>query len=159
MRVLIDIGHPAHIHLFKNMIWNLKKKGHEIKITARDKDVALQLLDAYGFEYENRGEGYTGLFRKAIGVIKINHRLYTIARRFKPDIVIGVHNPYIAQVGKLIRIPSIIFTDTEHAKLANYLTFPFTDVICTPSCFNKDLGKKQVRYNGYHELAYLHPNY
>ncbi|KAF5432073.1 hypothetical protein C5S35_17585, partial [Candidatus Methanophagaceae archaeon] len=33
------------------------------------------------------------------------------------------------------------------------------DAICTPSCFKKDLGKKQVRYNGYHELAYLHPNY
>jgi predicted glycosyltransferase len=36
---------------------------------------------------------------------------------------------------------------------------PFTDVIFTPSCFKKDIGKKQIRYNGYHELAYLHPNY
>jgi len=30
--------------------------------------------------------------------------------------------------------------------------------ICTPSCYRDDLGPKQVRYNGYHELAYLHPN-
>jgi predicted glycosyltransferase len=39
------------------------------------------------------------------------------------------------------------------------LTFPFTDVICTPSCFKRDLGHKQVRFNGYKELAYLHPKY
>ncbi len=43
--------------------------------------------------------------------------------------------------------------------MANLVTFPFADVICTPSCFKKDLGKKQIRYNGYHELAYLHPDY
>jgi len=36
---------------------------------------------------------------------------------------------------------------------------PFTDVVCTPSCFRRDLGPKQVRFNSYYELAYLHPNY
>ncbi|NQE53352.1 hypothetical protein C5S29_07145 [ANME-1 cluster archaeon GoMg3.2] len=39
------------------------------------------------------------------------------------------------------------------------LYLPFIDAVLTPSCFKKDLGKKQVRYKGYHELAYLHPNY
>jgi len=53
---------------------------------------------------------------------------------------------------------NLLAPDTEHAKFANGVTFPFADVICTPSCFNYDAGPKQVRYNGYHELAYLHPN-
>lgn len=159
MRIIIDIGHPAHVHLFKNLIWNLEKKGHKITIPARDKDVTMLLLKAYKLEYENRGKGYDGFFGKAAGIIETNRRLYKIAKKTKPDLLIGVHNPYIAQVSKLIRKPSIIFTDTEHAKLANKLTFPFATVICTPSCFAKKLGKKQVRYNGYHELAYLHPNY
>lgn len=35
---------------------------------------------------------------------------------------------------------------------------PFVAAVCTPSCFKGNLGKKQIRYNGYHELAYLHPN-
>jgi len=30
--------------------------------------------------------------------------------------------------------------------------------IYTPECFYDDLGSKQVRYPGYHELAYLHPD-
>jgi predicted glycosyltransferase len=58
----------------------------------------------------------------------------------------------------MMRKKYISLHDTEHAKLVN-ITVPFTDVIFTPSCFKKDLGKKQIRYNGYHELAYLHPNY
>jgi len=159
MRILINIGHPAHVHLFKNMIINLRKKGHIIKIVTRDKDVTLKLLDAYGFEYEVMSGYYTTTLGKMYDFIKTDLKLLKIAIKTKPDMLIAVGDPYVAQVGKLIRKPSIVFTDTEHAKLANKLTFPFTTVICTPSCYKEDLGKKQVRYNGYHELAYLHPNY
>ena len=159
MRVLVDIGHPAHVHFFKNAIWNLEFKGHVVQITARDKEVAFDLLDAYGFKYHNLGKNRKGLANKAIGMLKIDTELYKIAKKFNPDVLIGIHNPYVAHISKLLRKPSLIFTDTEHAKLANKLTFPFATTICTPSCFKGDLGPKQIRYNGYHELAYLHPNY
>ena len=52
MRILFDMGHPAHVHFFKNAIWELEKQGHEVKVTARDKDVTLELLEAYGIPYE-----------------------------------------------------------------------------------------------------------
>jgi predicted glycosyltransferase len=160
MKVLIDIGHPAHVHLFKNMICDLEEDGHEVKITARRKEVTLDLLNAYGLKYSDLGEHYTGTFSKAYGMIRRDYKLYTIARKFKPDILVGVHDPYIAQIGKLIRKPSIVFTDTEYVRLSSNLTFPFTDVICTPICFREKLNpQKHVKYNGYHELAYLHPNY
>lgn len=160
LRVLVDVGHPAHVHFFKNMIWNLEEKGHEVKITARDKEISLDLLDAYGFRYENLGKSRRGLVNKAFGMVTIDYNLYKITRRFKPDILTGIGSMYAAQVGGLINKPSIIFTDTEHAKVGNnWLTFPFTTTICTPSCFKGELGRKQVRYDGYHELAYLHPNY
>ena len=47
MRVLIDVGHPAHVHFFKNTIWSLEKKGHKVMVVSRDKDVVLELLKAY----------------------------------------------------------------------------------------------------------------
>lgn len=159
MRILIDIGHPAHVHFFKNTIWKLQEDGHEVKITARHKEIAQYLLDVYGFDYVDRGTGSGNIIGKAANMLKTNSLLYKITKSFKPDILMGLHNPYISQVGTLIGKPSLIFTDTEHAKLANKLTFPFASVILTPSCFKLDLGKKQIRYNGYHELAYLHPNY
>src|SRR5690606_4961374 len=35
----------------------------------------------------------------------------------------------------------------------------FATKIYTPSCYRIDLGKKHIRFEGYMELSYLHPNY
>ena len=159
MRILFDIGHPAHVHFFKNAIWSLKEKSHEVIITARNKEVSFDLLDAFGLPYINLGKNKKGIFNKGLGMLKIDYDLYRIAKNFQPDILVGVHNPYIAQVGKILNRRSITFTDTEYVKLASILTFPFTDVICTPLSFKRNFYSKHIRYNGYKELAYLHPRY
>lgn len=160
MKVLFNVGHPAQVHLFKNLLWNLEKKGHICKITAVEKEVSLNLLDAYGFEYDVVGSSKLTSFSKAIEMLRIEYKLYRIAKSFKPDILVGgVGNVYISHLGKLIGKNSIVFDDTEHSKIEHFLMDPFATVICTPSCYRLDLGKKQIRYQGNHELAYLHPNY
>ncbi|MBN1502113.1 DUF354 domain-containing protein [Candidatus Woesearchaeota archaeon] len=159
MRIIFDINHPADVHQFRNTIKVLQQKGHKILVTARDKDVTYELLEAYKIPYIRR-KGYKGVLGKAIGLIRINHFLYKTAKKFKPDLMIGSSgNCYIAQVSKLLGKPSVVFTDTEFATIQNWLIFPFSDKICTPSCFYLDLGSKQVRYDGYKEIAYLHPDY
>ena len=159
MKILFNIGHPAQVHLFKNLIRELERRGHQCKITTIAKDVSLYLLDAYGFEYEVVGEEKPTLATKAMELLRVESRLYRIARSFRPDLLVGgVGNVYVAHVGKLLRKPSIVFDDTEHAKIDHRLMDPFVSVICTPSCYRGDIGPKQVRYNGYHELAYLHPD-
>jgi len=137
----------------------MKEKGHEIRISAREKDVTLELLETYGLPYKNRGKLHGLVMGKAVDMVRINHKIHTIAKEFNPHIMMGVHNPYIAQVGWLLDKDVFIFTDTEHSRIANYLTFPFATKIITPECFGLNLGKKQIKYNGYHELAYLHPNH
>ena len=159
MKILIDIGHPAHVHFFKNFIWEMENKGHEFLITARRKESAFELLNYYGFEFKDLGINKKGLFNKAIGLLSNDLKLLKISRKFKPDVLTGIGNPYITQVSKLLGSKSILFTDTEHASLINKLSVPFSNFVLTPSCFLKDLGTKQVRYQGYHELAYLHPKW
>jgi predicted glycosyltransferase len=160
MKVLFDMGHPAHVHFFKNTILNLKEHGHEVKITARNKEMTLALLKVYGLAYEDRGEIYTGMLNKAVAMLKIDWKLLSIAKKFKPDILIGVHNPYVAHVGTILRKPVVIFTDTENVKVASLLTFPFVQTIITPSFFRDRIDpKKHVQINGLKEIAYLHPNY
>ncbi|MEN6553749.1 MAG: DUF354 domain-containing protein [Methanobacterium sp.] len=160
MKILIDISHPAHVYQFKNAIQILKKKGHEILITSRNKEITLDLLDKFGMDYVEVGKYNYAPFRKGIEMLKIDYILYNLARKFNPDILIGgVGNVYVAHVSALIKKPSILFNDTEHGTLQNLLSFPFAKAICVPSCYTKNIGKKEIRYNGYHELAYLHPNY
>ena len=159
MRILIDIGHPAHVHYFRNAMKELEEKGHELLITTRDKEVTLSLLDSYGFRYVCTGKNKKGVVNKFFTMIRNDVAIYRAAKRFKPDIFFSFFTPFAAHVGALTRKPVIGFTDTEFAKLSIRLTLPFTDYVFTPECFSTDFGKKQYRFKGYMEYFYLHPAY
>ncbi len=159
MRILVGVGHPKHVHIRKNIVHNLENDGHEVKILAWAKDLAIYLLNFYGFEYEIVGKNYKGLAKKAYGMLMSDLNVLRVAKKFKPDIL-AWGGPYLAHVSKLIGKPHIGFTDTEHAGLTNWLSNPFSDVIVTPACYKGKINpKKHVTYNGYEELTYLHPNY
>jgi predicted glycosyltransferase len=160
MRIVVDIGHPAHVHLFKNFVWEMEKRGHEILITTSKKDISIQLLDAYGFEYTHLGSYGFSIARKIANIPVMDLRMYRAVKEFNPDMFVGMASVRAAHVSKLMRKISITFQDTEPGIRQDKILYGrFTDAILTPSCFKEDLGKKQIRYDGCHELAYLHPNY
>ena len=163
MRILIDMGHPAHVHLFRNFIWEMEKRGHEVKVTARDKDVTHQLLDAYHIPYEHVGTIKGGKIRLLMEWIYRDIKILNIARKFKPDVMMGVLNPAIVHAAKILGKKSIIFTDSEPEAvkypLADLITTPFADIILTLNSVRHDYGKKEIRFNTYKELAYLHPRW
>ncbi len=159
MKIVIDISHPGHVHFFKNFIWEMEKKGHEILITATKKEITYDLLDHYDFKYERLGDHKKSLIKKIMNIPIIDLKMYNIVKKFNPDFFLGLSSFRAAQVSFLLRKKCIIFDDTEHSSQEIMLYLPFTNKVMTPSCFRKNLGPKQIRYNGYHELAYLHPNW
>lgn len=159
MKIVVDINHPAHVHYFKNFIWEMERKGHEILITASEKDVTYKLLNNYGFDYINLGGYGSSLIKKLINIPILDLKMYNIVKNFKPDIFIGAGSIRAAHVSFFLRKKCINFEDTEHSMEQIRLYLPFVDAVCTPSCFKKDLGRKQIKFNGYLELASLHPNY
>ena len=159
MKILIDIGHPAHVHYFKNLINRLFNKGHECKITCRDKDVSIRLIKYYNLNYFCTGKNYSRIIGKIYSFIKNIIYIIIIGIRFKPDIIISAFLPFPAISSFFLRKPSIGFTDTEHAIINHFLSKPFTDHIFTPSCFKYNLGTKQIFFDGYMELLYLNPKY
>jgi len=159
MKILIDIGHPAHVHYFKNFINIMRSHGHDILITARDKEVTHQLLSEYRLNYCSRGKGKNSAIGKIIYMLKADWLLYKQARKFRPDYFLSFVSPYAAQVAWLLRKPHITFDDTEHARTARKFYLPFSKVVYTPFCFNEKLGYKQISFNGFMELLYLHKDY
>lgn len=160
VRILFNMGHPADIHLFKHAIRQLEKDGHECGITCISKDVLQNLLDAGGYSYTLIGSFSPTLLGKMMEQIRIELRLFLKARQFAPDLLVGgTGGVAVAQAGVLAGVPSLVFDDTEHAKIEHALLDPFASTICTPSCYRTNLGSKQVRYDGNHALAYLHPAY
>jgi len=159
MKIVVDINHPAHVHYFKNFIWEMEQKGHEILVTASEKDISFELLKIYNIPYTNIGSYGKGIARKIINLPILDWKMYKAVKQFNPDIFLGFGSIRAAHVSKILGKPCIALDDTEHAKWEHMLYVPFTDAILTPKCFKKDFGKKQIRYDGYTELAYLHPSY
>jgi uncharacterized protein len=158
MKFLIDIGHPADFLLYKEFALSVQKKGHDVFFTARDKDVLVDLIRSYGFNFTCFGRSYPKIFGKIYGVFKFDLQLLIWSIRFRPDMYLSAGSIYASHVSFILRKPHVVCEDTgnnEQIKLYE----PFTATILTSTSFRRKLGKKQVYYDGCHELAYLHPNY
>ncbi|MCJ7443628.1 MAG: DUF354 domain-containing protein, partial [Methanotrichaceae archaeon] len=130
-----------------------------ILIIASKKEMSIELLKIFGFNYIEIGSYGSNLIEKLINIPRLDMKCYKYSKKFNPDIFLGVGSIRAAHVAHLLNKPCIIFNDTEHSREQAILYLPFVDKICTPFCFEKNLGKKQVRFNSYMGLAYLHPIY
>ena len=157
MRILIDILHPAHVHFFKHFRQEMIATGHEVLVTARDKDVAVPLLERLEIPHEVLSTQKKGL---GLGseMIARTRRLMATMRRFRPDVMTGIMGPSIAVGGRLLGVPSVIFYDTEFATQTNWFAYPLARAVCTPDCYQGKVRGTHITYPGYHELTYLHPS-
>lgn len=163
MQLLFYMGHPAHFHLYKETIKELNKKGVECVILIKSKDVLEDLLKSSGLRYinvfkEERKDGFLALLGSFITKL---WKLGKIINQHRPDVLVG-SAAELAILGKLFRIPScILFEDDfeavpQFAKIVGPLA---THLICPKSCSPGKWKAKTIQYPGYHELAYLGPNY
>ncbi|WP_269446011.1 DUF354 domain-containing protein [Methanocella paludicola] len=153
------MNHPADYHYYKNFIRRMMDKGFEVLITATKKDVSLDLLERSGLEFIKLGSYGNTLAQKVLNLPLIDYKMYRAVVKFDPDILLGLGSIRAPHVSFALGKKSINFEDTEIASQQMVLRVPFVNTIWTPYCFKGDMGKKHVRYDGYKELAYLHPKY
>ncbi len=163
MRVLFQLGHPAHFHLFKLTIRNLIDSGNAVDILIKKKDILEKLLIDSDLKFHNilpegRKNSKMGI---AIGQLKQDFGLIKFCMKSRPDIMVGT-SVAISHAGKLLNIPSINVNedDAEAVPLYAKLTYPWATTIVAPFvCSTSKWKAKTINYDGYHELAYLHPNH
>ena len=158
MKILIDISHPAHVHLFKHFAYEMQKRGHKILFTAREKDTTIELLKHYRFDFISFGTNFKNFLGKIWGVLKFDFHLFNVARKFKPDVFFSHGSLYAAHVAFLLKRPNIFMENTD-VDLLPLFNKPFTSAFLTAKSFKKKLGRKHIYYNSIQELAYLHPKY
>lgn len=156
MNILIDIGHPAHVHLFRNFAHIMLGKGHNVFFTCRDKEFEIALLKSNGFHYKSFGKKFKSTIGKVLGLLIFDFKEYLTGLKFKPDIILSHGSPYAAHASKLLGVPHISFEDTYNFEQIR-LYEPFTDVIFTGDYEHPKVSKKEIRIPTYHELAYLSP--
>ena len=159
MRILIDIGHPAHVHYYRNLAKELESRGHQVFWTVKDISVAKRLLDFYGFKYDIFTQKSDSLIGKVLKQILYDIKLYWLCKRKRIDIAIGT-SVTVTHVSRLSKVRSIVFDDDddEVQPLVTKYVNPFADSLLSPEALmGKRKRKDTIYYPGYHELAYLHP--
>ena len=160
MKILIDITHPAHVHLFRNLAFELKRRGHEVFWTARDKDVTRSLLKYYKVRFRIISKARSSLIGLARELLEHDYGMYKIVKRYNFDLLLGGCSASVTHIGKLVKTRSIVFNDDDAkcVRIFASLSYPFADTIVIPDCLrDDDFGQKLVKHKSYHALAYLHP--
>jgi len=157
MRVLFQLGHPAHFHLFKNTIADLQRDGHETFILIREKDILEDLLKESGMPYINiLPSGKKSVFTLMLRLWRVFWFTFT----HRVDVLVG-STPEVAQVAWLLRRRSVVMAEDDASIVPQFIKVvkPFVDNYLSPvSCNNGVLERATTHYEGFHKLAYLHPN-
>jgi len=160
LRLLFDLAHPAHVHLFRHLIERVGRESGQTLVAARDKDVTLALLRAFDLPFVTVSEAGSGSFAGNLRELTLRSvRLLSLARRFRPDALVGPSASF-GLIGRLIGRPSFVFCEDDAAVVPFFsrVAYPLATHIVTPQCLAyENHGPKQLTYPGYHELAYLHP--
>lgn len=163
MNIVVQLGHPAHFHLYKNVISNLNRNGHKVFVLIKKKDILEDLLINSGVSYVNilpngRKDSFFGI---AIGILKRFYRILFFSLKNEIDLLTG-STTEVAQVGYFLNKYSIITAEDDAEVVPKFvnLAAPFIDSYLSPAiCDNGKINSRSLKYNSYHELAYLHPNH
>ena len=158
MNVLIDINHPAHVHLLRNAYFLLTTNGNRVVVVVKEIPSAMRLLDLYGIPYINIGKKDDALMKKGLDQLVYDKRLLRIVRDNNINLGVG-SSINITHVSKLCKMRSVVLDDDDDEVEPLFVKFghPFADTILSPIDTPRK-SKRTIYVNAYHELAYLHPN-
>jgi len=159
-RIAIFLGHPAHFHLFKNTVKYLQQDGYNVDFLVKRKDILENLVIQEKYNYyiiRKKERKNTSKLFLILSVLRMNWYAWIYFLRKRPKLYVGT-----ASGSDLLGIPSIVCNedDATIVPLFAKITYPTANTILTPLvCDNGKWNNKSIKYNSYHELAYLHPNH
>jgi predicted glycosyltransferase len=157
MKILIDISHPAHVHYFRNLYFELMKK-HELTVTCKSIPIICYLLQHYRIDFTELGGKGKGILGKLLHQFMFTSKTLNIMRQKRIDLAIGV-SASIVQASLFCKTKSIFFDDDDQdvQHISKWFVSPFAECILSPDTLRYEELRNAVYYPGYHELAYLHP--
>jgi predicted glycosyltransferase len=158
--VVIDIAHYPHVNFYKHAIEVLRKKNIDVKVIIRPRG---KLVSIFHKECPDERFVLIGKYRKTIfgkifDMLERDIAFLRYLSRIKFDAGTGFGSINIAHTTRFFGKPTIIFGDDTENKLGHYLVKLFAPIVVRPKCV-PPAQKNLLKYNGFKELAYLHPNH
>jgi predicted glycosyltransferase len=156
-KIWIDLENTPHIPFFKPIIKELEQRGYCVVLSARDAFQVCELATQSGLTYVKIGRHYgKNMFFKILGLVWRSLQLVPFFLRERP--ALGLSHGSRAQIllCNLLRIPTVMIMDYEHAKTP-FLLRPRWEIV-PEVLFNQNLHcktKERIRkYSGIKEDVY-----
>jgi predicted glycosyltransferase len=156
-KIWIDIDNSPHVPFFIPIVRELRNRGHQILLTARDSYQVCELLEFHHLDCKVVG-GHWGKnrFLKTLGTLGRAARLVPLAFREKPDLAISLVSRAQLLACKVLGIPMIVTFDYEFVEKMQFLQ---PDWILVPEVIpdsGAGFAKKAIfRYAGLKEDVYV----
>ncbi|WP_080055465.1 DUF354 domain-containing protein [Spirosoma aerolatum] len=157
-KILVDINHPAHVHLFKYFIDEMQSKGYKVIVAAKNVNSIKTLLQTYKIDYIDTGQKKDNMVAKYIYELFHLLKLIGIVAFQRVDYGIGV-SMVLPIVSRLTRMKSVALDDDDMTVTPLFgKAISLADTIFTPSSLAfENRGNNHISHQSFHELAYLHP--
>ena len=162
MRIWVDLTNSPHVLVMRPVIANLRARGHEVEVTARDFAQTLGLLERFEIEHTTIGRHRGGrVAAKATGLAARSSELARWARGRRFDQALGHGSNDITIAAALLRIPSSTMFDYEWATVQHNLNCRLAGAVVVPEAipperlYRYGARGKVRRYPGLKEEYYL----
>jgi predicted glycosyltransferase len=133
MRVWVDLTNSPHVLVMRPVIANLRSRGHEVQVTARDFAQTLQLCERFGIEHTAVGRHRgAGLLDKARGLAARSLELTRWARGRRFDLALGHGSNDVTVAAAILRIPCATTFDYEWAKVQHTVNCRLAQAVVVP---------------------------
>ena len=161
-RIAVFLGHPAHFHLYKNMVSCLSSKNYDVVYLIKRKDILENLVKQSGIKYvvvRDKERSQSSVFGLIQSMLKMDWQVMKYLLKIRPRVLTGTYCPIFSF---FTTVPFISCNEDDALVVPRFamLSYPPSKAILTPIvCNNGRWDKKSTKYPSYHELAYLHPNH
>jgi len=156
--IWIDLDNTPHVPFFKPIVAELRKRGLNITLTARDAFQVCELAAQMGFHATRVGKHYgKNPLAKVTGLLWRAAQLLPFALREKPILALSHGSRAQLLLCNLLRIPTVMLMDYEHARMPLLLR-PRWEIV-PDALIGADLHCKPTRirsYPGIKEDVYAH---
>ncbi|MBD3314961.1 MAG: DUF354 domain-containing protein [Chitinivibrionales bacterium] len=156
---VFEINHPGQVHLLRNTITELRRKGCKLGVVAKNDVTITHLLNYYRIPHLLIGKKGGSASGKLFKQVCFDLRVFFLVWKHRYQLGVGssMTNDHVSAMSPMQAI-HLSDDDEDIVPLINRYSYPFSAAIVSPDCvrFSK-YAKKNIRYPGCHELAYLHP--
>lgn len=157
MKIWIDLDNTPHVPFFKPIIRELEQRGYAVVVTARDAFQVCELATRFGLSYSKVGRHHgKNRLMKVLGLVWRSLQLVPFVFRERPDLALSHGARAQILLCNLVRIPTVMVMDYEHARTPSLLR-PRWEIV-PEVMFNETLhckSKERIRtYHGIKEDVY-----